>query len=129
MDFVCTSMIHSKVSVATLSHGIDEEHDELDRQVNLFEIETFSDESYTTPLDKTMPWTDFYFQVRPLNDSRITGDMGYTVIECTLTEYNEHGREEFEFPMIENRCPLNDYNGKMKSYGHRERFKYLTPLS
>merc|ERR1712130_447737 len=120
LEFECESRINSKVSVATTSAGCDEEdceHDELD-QPEFFDIKTFGDGEFSEPLDLTKPWNVLYFTMEPIANAVVSKNMEYTMLYCSMTEFDDESKPTDSYPILEDGCPLNDKNGKLRSFGH-----------
>ena len=125
LEFECESRINSKVSVATVSAGCDEfdcEHDALD-QPEFFDIKTFGDGAFSEALDLTKPWNVLYFTMEPIENAVVSQNMEFTVLYCSMAEFDEERNPTDSFPILEDGCPLNDDNGKLRSFGHRKWLK------
>ena len=44
--------------------------------------------------------------------------MSYTVTDCTMLEMDDQSKPVNTFKILDDRCVVNDDNGRLKSFGH-----------
>jgi hypothetical protein len=105
------------------------EHDTLFSQDKLFDILTFDDSTFSTPLNTAVEPTSLYFALAPVAANVLPGNMVYSITTCDIGTFDEFGGKLNQRVIVRNGCPVNRERYNVTSRGHRKEVKHAKNLS